>query len=174
MNHLIVAHYREPLDWLGDITAPYTITVVRNGVHRPNEGREAGAYCHWIFANYDRLQDADTCVFVQGDPFDHCPDLCEQLARPFAGFTSLGAWRTWSDGGGLPHHAGLPVAAGWERWVGGVFPGYIEFVPGGQFAISGELLLRRPVHWWRDIAKFADDGTGPWVLERLWEHIFGR
>lgn len=180
MRHLIVAHHHEYLLWLAKVAVldrPYAIHVVSNGLHRPNTGREAGAYLWWILDNYDRLVDDDVYAFVQGDPFAHCFELCKALEQDVDGFTPLADFIADSDATGLPHHAGLPIAAWYEHLTGETFPtGGITFGAGAQWMAPGRVLSRRPRDFYEALVELADWQSGdmcggPWVLERLWEAI---
>jgi Core-2/I-Branching enzyme/Protein of unknown function (DUF3431) len=85
---LIVARYRENLDWLDQVPAHFQIYVINKGdplapnwsrenppviIPRENRGREADSYLHF-------LETADASayewlVFAQGNPFEHSPDF---------------------------------------------------------------------------------------------------
>jgi hypothetical protein len=191
VNHLVVAHHTEYLLWLSKVAIvgpePWTLNVVTNGFHRPNTGREAGAYLWWLTRNHDRIDPDDTYAFVQGDPFAHCYDLTDRLRTldVSAGWVPLSDLHVHTHADGSPHHAGLPVAAWYEQLTGEPFPpdGY-DFWAGGQFAVSGKTLLRYTADDYAalaDLAGWVSDvavppGTpqigGAWVLERLWEVIF--
>lgn len=179
MRHLIVAQHSEPLtwvEWLARTSGPWTVNVVSNGTHRPNVGREAGAYVWWILKNYERLQPWDFYGFVQADPFPHCDDIRARLLDEPGGWQPLGSHMYESDANGGPHHAGLPVGQRYSELVGAPFPGTIRFYAGGQFLCRGTALLRKSRQFWQQLAEVADDEAtgGPWVLERLWAPIFGR
>lgn len=179
MRHLIVARYNEPLTWLSWLLtagAPYMVTVVNNGSHRPNEGREAGAYLWWILRNYERLHPYDLYAFVQADPFPHCEQIVDRLQDQPGGWQPLGDWLYESDGYGGPHHPGLPVQATYGRIFGEQFTGTVKFYAGGQFMCRGSVLLNRPRSFYERLSVIANDEAngGPWVLERLWARVFGR
>lgn len=177
MKHLIVAHYREPMPWLPWVAispGPWAIHVVSNGVHRPNVGREAGAYLWWILGNYDRIRPHDSYAFVQADPFPHCADIIDRLNDPVLGWRPFGDLLFDSQADGRPHHGGLPVGRRFEEITGEVFPGNVKAYAGGQFACRGVELLAKPRGYWESLAVIADDEAtgGPWVLERLWAVVF--
>lgn len=81
---LVIARYKEPLDWLLASVSPlFFVTVysksreplghdveqrIQKLVHLPNCGREAGTYLHHITSEYDNL--AGVTVFLPGTAFD--------------------------------------------------------------------------------------------------------
>lgn len=189
-NVLVVARWREDLDWLEHVPAGWVCSVVQKRDAEdgpgdvPNVGREPASFLWWITRGWDDIAPAALYGFVQGDPFPHCPDLLGCLERAAArgvdGFEPLAGDRSHplqvlSDGVGNPHHAGLPVAFWYEKWLGRPFPGEVGFWAGGQFVVTGEALLGRPRRWYERV---LDDVVSrpdplPWVLERLWPVIFG-
>lgn len=79
---LIVARYNEDLNWTDEVQADRKFLYNKGGVDPrfiplPNKGREAHTFFFHIFQNYDSL--ADINVFVQGNPFDHTPNLRQIL-----------------------------------------------------------------------------------------------
>lgn len=85
---MVVARYREPLEWLLQVPSPFEIVVINKGeeiedsrirkrvsaiVKRPNVGREADSYLAFIAAG--GMSGATHVVFTQGDPFSHSPEL---------------------------------------------------------------------------------------------------
>lgn len=110
---LVVARYKEPLDWLALVPVRFRIIVYDKGgdaalpsavcgrarvVQLPNQHRESGTYLHHITTRYDSL--AQWTAFCQGNPFDHSPDFVKLLDQ-------ASAWRspqclTWRWGAGYP------------------------------------------------------------------------
>ena len=88
---LVVARYREDLNWLRKVPPTIQKTVYdKSGEPGPvptviplpnNAGREAHTYLHHIVNRYESL--ADWTVFCQGKPFDHAFDFHHSL-RAFA------------------------------------------------------------------------------------------
>lgn len=78
---IVVARYNEDVEWVkkyenhiiynkgSDIPEPH--------IRLENVGREAHTYLHHIVKNYDNL--SDYVVFLQGNPFDHSPNLFNTL-----------------------------------------------------------------------------------------------
>lgn len=75
--HLVIAHYRENLDWMNDfdlsafnvtIYTKYDQTTVKNGfrcIHLPNIGRDAHTFLYHIVQNYDNLPEI-VCMTQSG------------------------------------------------------------------------------------------------------------
>lgn len=120
------------------------------------------------------MRAADVVACVQGDPFPHCPDLHAQLDAPTPGFRWLGDTSYTTDGFGSPHHDGLRVAQLHNAWIGREWPGGVQhFAAGGQFAVTGRIIKRRRRGFYADLARWiSDEVDGPWVMERLWGHLF--
>lgn len=88
-NHLVVAHYRENIEWIDRINANLDITIYHKGeilsnnerfrsIFLPNIGREGHTYIRHIVDNYDNLP--DWCIFSQGSPFDHVSNWIEIIS----------------------------------------------------------------------------------------------
>lgn len=169
---LIIARYRENLDWVRELGYPATVydksgAPLPGAVGLPNVGREAHTYLTHIVQNYESL--ADCNVFLQGDPFDHLspeggtPAMLRQAiediaqkGRPFAGF----AWfRLDCDGLGRPHDLHKPENEGrWNGWgrdipVAEIFEKlfsaeaperFIARGVTGNFAVSADRVRTRP------------------------------
>lgn len=99
-NELIIARYREDLGWIAKIPDGFRVIVYNKGpeleaagwrdradeiVGLPNSGRESDTFLRHV-ANKSVFGNGYT-VFLQGDPFEHSPDLFEILDQ----------WRSWSD-----------------------------------------------------------------------------
>lgn len=166
---LIVAHYKESLDWVKHLPLHVTPLVVTKGEHLPNEGREAGSY-FWAFQNHP-VEDDDTVFCVQGDPFVHCPTLIRSLYQSPSRFLPLGNWEVECDGNGSPHHTGLPVAQKYEEWFERDWPGKIGFTAGGQFVVTGKELKE---HDWEQWYERSKEEYGPWLIERFWQELFAQ
>lgn len=98
-RRLIVAKYKENVDWIYNLKNEFEIVVynkdndlsvdnlsfenreyVTNGVKwidLPNIGREAQTYLFHIIENYDKIYDLE--FFTQGNPFDHNPDFLNKI-----------------------------------------------------------------------------------------------
>lgn len=193
--HLVVARYREELNWLRKVPRQLAVTVYdksgeapRPGaVSLPNLGREAHTYLHHLVSQYDDL--AEYTIFCQGKPFDHAYDFHESL-RGFAEkpdeigeFRWLGhiidtdttdghrLFRGWSkneDGRGLDlrgFHRQLFGSEGPERY---------SFVLGAQFAVHRDVVRRQPLQFYeRALALSVNFPDAAHCYERTWDRVFG-
>ncbi|GAB3985816.1 hypothetical protein GCM10028807_01890 [Spirosoma daeguense] len=198
MLELVVAHYTENLNWLGNLPAGLTITVYDKSpdhsagdtaISLPNIGREAHTYLHHIVSRYDSL--AQWTIFCQGKPFDHAYDF-KKLLRAFVanpddisptGFRWLGhlidtddnqghqLFKPWSkneDGRGLD-------LQGFHRALLGTDgPEYYTFVLGAQFAVHRNVLRQRTVSFYENaLAVSSSFPDAAHCFERSWDHVFG-
>ena len=169
---LVVATYGESVDWvppLGLTTFIYDATASRPGmIHVPNQAREAGQYLRHIVAHYGRFQDWQ--IFLQGDPFPHCPDLAVVLAtRSFVGrhYFPLGRELGLDLTSRHPHSL---ATAEFCHHAFGRTPPWVRWTPGAQFAASRQSLMAWPLGFWQrllDLALTKPDAS-PWAMERLW------
>lgn len=181
-TEVVLARYKEPLDWVSAITG-YRMTVydksgdnIPNAIPLPNVGREAHTYAEHVARRYDTL--AELTVFAQGNPFDHVPDFVDQVKNPSFRFRSLGPNLCETGPDGDPSHGGLPNAKLYTELTGKPFPGKAVFSPGAVFVAPAHVLRRYPQAWWRTLAdKLAApeyQGYAPWVMERLWHLLLSR
>lgn len=99
-NEIVIARYSENLDWVGDIPGDFAVTIYNKGaaitsgpaleradhiVAVTNSGRESDTILRHII-NKTEFHDGFT-VFLQGDPFEHSPDI----------IALLNEWRQWRD-----------------------------------------------------------------------------
>lgn len=85
--NIIVARYNEDVNWSKQF--PNVIIYNKgvelnddyNEVFLNNVGREGHTYYKYICDNYDNL--SEYTVFLQGNPFDHSPNLISNLNRYF-------------------------------------------------------------------------------------------
>lgn len=174
---LVVARWDEDTSWTAGVPDNWAVETVQKDVDLPNRGREPSSFLWWILANYRRLRTTGVYGFVQGDPFPHAADLVARLGQPVDGFAPLSNHEPFRcDGMGRPHHEGVPVAECHERWLGRPCPPEVTFWPGGQFAVTGQVLRRRPVGFYRRVYDdlMGRDGQQPWAAERLWPLMFDR
>ncbi|MGO8745389.1 MAG: DUF3431 domain-containing protein [Thermoguttaceae bacterium] len=145
---LVVARYRENLDWLerfrGIPTVAYDKGDLRAENPLPNVGREAHTYLHHIVAHYDSL--APVTVFLQGDPYAHIPNLDEKIwSLPSnVGFQALCDYILVEDGRGHPVHPGLQLTNLYEDLFEEPSPDFFLCHSAACFAVSRENVRRRP------------------------------
>ena len=197
MNEIVVAHYNEPLGWLGDLPKGWQPVVYHKGtpcefpktgrqpksLRLENVGREAHTYLHHLIENWNRL--APVTAFVQGNPFSGAPDLIEDLKDPacdsFRYFsnnpvgecfeTPFGSV-TLCDRDGAPHHHGLALftfAQAHGLWIKERIP----FAPESNFLVAREAIRSRPRSFYEALLETTlRDALAGYRLERLWMAIF--
>ena len=196
----VVARYREDVSWTQGI--PNVIIYNKgdaldpsyNSIPLPNVGREGHSYYHHIYTHYDNL--ADYTVFVQADPFDHCPDLLEQLQRirtstcKFVPFQYFCHWIVETRLSGCRHHPGLPMMDIYNRLFSDMDKAvhrrvFVEeeatrdliytFGAGAQFIVSRQRIHQHPRHFYKAIVEMLESGVCPiegYVIERFHPLIF--
>lgn len=172
----VIARYQENVDWAQQLPEPWLPLLIQKGEHVPNVGREPHSFLWFILQAYDDIQPEQMFAFVQGNPFDHCPQLLKTLEScsnpPFAFLGKGDVFR--SNGDGSPHHPGLPVGELYEKWFHKTFREPVAFAPGGQFLVSGEAILRRPKAFYQMLFEDVQINQQAWVLERTWQEVFNQ
>jgi UDP-galactopyranose mutase len=197
---LVVARYRETVDWLRNTPSSARITVYdKRGDLDPrrlpwarverleNVGNEAHAYLHHLVTHYDRL--APVTFFCQGHPFDHAWDLHPTLRNVAAGRDLVDGFRWLGSMIDTDDPRGRRLFVPWSKNIDGrelaldgfhraLFgedaPDRIVFTLGGQFAITERLARSRPRDFYRralDLAASFPDAAH--CFERLWDRVFG-
>ena len=185
---IIVSRYNEDVAWTDEFREH---VVLYNkgpdsieGAHvLPNVGREGHTYFHYICENYDALD--DYTVFLQGNPFDHSPDICSQLRGFISDQTGQKAAFYYFNPvmfecnllHGCRYHPGLPFDRVYRELFGEEAPDrWIKFGPGAQFMVSRDRIRRRPREFYQKIVDILGYHYGPdegYVIERLQMLIFG-
>jgi len=187
MTTLVVARYQEPLDWLDDVPSEWRIVVYdKSGdrpdgpdkhrtIRRPNVGREAETF---LWHNVTAAPGGYT-IYLQGNPFDHCPDPIGQ-AKFIMGRGDRVGWlgphydTAWNV---EPHRLeDLPMEAVWNA----LFPFQpqprrFSFPAGAQMVVWQSAISGRPYEFWLEAHELAciDDWRVAHCFERLWPTIYG-
>jgi len=86
MNYnIVVSRFNEDITW----TKQFKNVIIYNKgnddideynpIKLKNVGREGHTYYKYIYDNYEEL--ADYTIFLQGNPFDHCPTIIEDITE---------------------------------------------------------------------------------------------
>jgi hypothetical protein len=194
-HELVVAKYKEDLSWLNQIVATFPDTTVTvydksgttpptcwpGALPLPNVGRESHTYLTHVIENYDNL--ADFTTFLQGNPLDHCTmDNVRQLMLEktrvftpicycyFPSNTKIGlnvGWETDDSGG--------TIADWWHKVFGTPFSGHTKACFFGQFTVSRECVLRRPIDFYKNAILTVNKSSNPeegHFFERTWGDVF--
>jgi hypothetical protein len=80
---LVVARYKESTEWTKNIKNKVLIfnkNIEENNLFElnlPNKGFETDTFLYFIIENYESLP--DYIAFLQGNPFDHCPEVLKLI-----------------------------------------------------------------------------------------------
>jgi hypothetical protein len=185
---IVVSRYNEDIEWtkpFGEHIVLYNKgeDTIDGAIVLPNVGREGHTYFHYICENYDCLD--DYTVFLQGNPFDHSPNVCSQLHRFLneqmdcnIDFQYLDTSQiTFNLIHGCYCHPNLPIARVYETLFEKAATNRdIRFNPGAQFIVSKERIRKRPKAFYQKIVDMLGYHSGPdegYVIERFHPLIFG-
>jgi hypothetical protein len=183
---VVVARYQENVDWTNGLENVIIYNKSTNAPHSkhpsitlPNVGREGHTYLHHIIENYDKLDDY-TC-FLQGNPFDHSPDiewrlkLFQQNPIPFCFLiVKLYNCNLSYDLTDTNLHS---ILIRTYRAIFGVSKTnhQFQFAPGAQFIVSREAIWSRSKEFYENILRIMEREINPmegFALERFWHMIF--
>lgn len=176
---IIVSRYNENIEW----TFPYQNVIIYNkgeplGLHNEyplkNVGREGHTFYTYIVDHYDKLD--DYTIFLQGNPFDHLPNILEILNnykydKPILDFQLLSRYHVKCNITGCKFHPNLPLKNVYEYLYGSKIDNLpFTFGTGGQFIVSKEKILKNPKSFYEKIIKLLDYDINPiegFVIERF-------
>ena len=168
-TYLVVAKYTEDISWIP--TGDHVVFVYDKSRDYENIGREAETFARFFAEQYDTLTSQDTVYLLQGNPFDHCPDILHKLTRPVTDLEYLGGLHT-CDATGKPAHPGLPVGAV-HALLFSEIPREWTFAAGAQYGIPGHLVKNKTRHFWEWLHSLLYNETiCAWTMERLWPCVF--
>lgn len=176
-RQMVVARYKEETSWL-DYFSDWNPVVYDKGNPGaknplPNIGREAHTYLHHILENYDRL--AELTVFLQGNPFEHAPDLYETLygLDDNVGFRDLSDAVLAETADGNPFQPGLKLARGYRELFEEDPPEFFLCRASACFAVHREVIQSRPRAFYERLMRSVlDNHRGAWWIERHWHRVF--
>lgn len=163
---VIVAKYEENTAW----AERYDSFVVEKGVHIKNVGREPASFLWYILEHYDELE--GNYVFLQGNPYDHCPELDTEIGSTVTEFKHLGTKLLHSKYNGHPHDNGFHM--GEPMNIMGLTPlDSYPFVAGGQFITTAEQLKKYTKQQYKDLLLYCvERPKNCYALERIWETLY--
>lgn len=160
---VVVAKYNEDTSWTKNLKYD-SIIYNKNQEddhlfehNLPNVGRESHTFMTYIVDNYDNLP--SYIAFVQGNPFDHCNDIVDQINNfDFKSeFKELGRVSKYSmeyegidnEVQNFGNHMGFSIS----------FPLYN--VSGAQHIVSRRIIRQRPVEFYKEIQSLSATGVYP-------------
>jgi hypothetical protein len=183
MITIIVARYNEDVSW----TKKFPNVVIfnkgeslgseYNEIMMPNVGREGHTYYSYIVNNYGNL--SDYIVFLQGRPFDHSPNIINNLNTTLnhpVDFGFLSEQVLNCNLAGCAYHRGIPLIPVYEK----LFKEKRTHLPfkfgaGAQFIVSKQRILKRPKEFYQEIVRLLEYDVNPiegFVIERFHSLIF--
>ncbi len=183
---IVVARYNENIEWTKQF--PNVIVYNKgdkmydgyNEILLPNVGREGHTYYKHICDNYDNLP--DYTIFLQGNPFDHSPNIINNLYKYINNtdlsidFEFLSEYIFECNLSGCSHHPGLQLIDTYEK-IFGERKEYMEFEvgSGAQFIVSKKCILNRPKSFYSKIVEILQNDISPiegFIIERFHKIIF--
>jgi hypothetical protein len=189
---IVVARYNEDISWTKqfDNVIIYnkgsSLNNINNLITLNNVGREGHTYYKYIYDNYDNL--CDYTIFLQGNPFDHSPNIINNLNNYInnkqlnINFEFLSENIIKSNISGCFSHPNLPLIDVYEKLFN--IKNYlilkknnIEFTfgAGAQFIVSKKNILKRLKEFYNNIIKLLEYDVNPiegFVIERFHKIIF--
>ena len=196
----VIARYKENLDWVYNLKGNIVVynksenfkyDFPRHDVE--NFGRETETFIKFIVQYYNQLDDYDSVVFLQGNPFDHSTALKYNLNKienklneyEFLIFNINNKTNEFVFLADKVYNINInrdttnneyPLI----QYYSIIFEENtkdkpITFGAGAQFIVSKKAILSRPKRFYEKIIKLIDneiDPVGAYILERFWHLIF--
>jgi hypothetical protein len=185
---IIVARYNEDIEWTKNFS---NVLVYNKGQHidgyneklLENVGREGHTYYKYIYDNYDNLE--EYTVFLQGNPFDHSPNIIHNLTELInsensnslnTNFHFLSERIIDCNLSGCVWDMSLPLKDVYEKLFGERKESMgFQFGQGAQFIVSKKQILSRPKDFYLKIIDLLKTENCPiegFVIERFHKLIF--
>lgn len=186
---IIVARYNENIEWTKEF--PHVIIYNKgmqlndddgyNEILLNNVGREGHTYYKYICDNYDNLPDYN--VFLQGNPFDHSPNIISNLHHHIRHGFNLGfaflsehVYCSSLDRECMLNWQCKNIHQNWKH-VFGVNCDNQEciFGAGAQFIVSKKRILQNTKEFYKNILQMLEytiDPTEGHDIERFHKYIF--
>ena len=184
---IVVARYNEDVEWSKQFP---NVIIYNKGsklegnynevILDKNVGREGHSYYKYIYDNYENLE--DYTIFLQGNPFDHSPNLVQNINNYIndkninISFEFLSENILECNLNGCKEHPGLPLA-GMFTYLFNIKRKNMKFKfgAGGQFIVSKSQILKRPKSFYLKIIRLLEKDINPiegYVIERFHKLIF--
>jgi len=186
---LIVAVYKENLNWLKSRENPFETIYAYGKFHRedykfveylPNIGRESHTYIWHILKNYEKIE-SDYLMFLQGMPLAHIQAKIDSIGYSIFNnkynlihlFYPLGNC-VLCDGRSQPFSPeDCKLYLFWDELFGYDMPENFIANHGAQMIVHKSLILNRSKKFWEKALElhYSYD-IAPWAFEILWNNIF--
>lgn len=188
MIELVIARYKEDLDWVQQIASVDLVTVYNKHFkfnNLPNLGRESDTYLHHIISRYDSL--SEYTIFSQGDPLFHehqfiekindLDNLIQSTQKTGIYFFSLEDTEPVTGVKRKEHPNGLPVYYFLDLLFGIELQSTIDikYNCAALFIVHRDNIVSRPKEFYQFLRCFVSNSKNPiegFVFERLWKYIF--
>jgi hypothetical protein len=186
---IIVARYNEKIRWTQQFQnvliynkgSSIKNKINSNEIILENVGREGHTYYKYIYDNYENLE--DYTIFLQGNPFDHSPNIIDKLNKYIKNKDNLNIdFEFISEKiykcnlSGCSHHKNLPLRDVYEYLFNENKQNIeFEFGAGAQFIVSKTQILKRPKDFYLKIINLLEKNINPiegFVIERFHKLIF--
>lgn len=198
-RHLVVSRYNENVDWIKEVDSSTKVFLYNKGtppkaehIQLPNVGRESHTYLYHIIKHYEKLP--DITIFVQGNPFDHTPNLQKiltledvdqiweemlhidpQRSDRFPGY--LGISHYWAFDITASKHRNdcrvPPIKDTWPKLFDDPLPKLLWGNWGAQFVLSRWRIMSRPLRLYNFLYDcHFSHWHMPWAMESLWIPLF--
>jgi hypothetical protein len=187
---LVVAKYRENIDWVINAGVPYTIYNKDQEcsdprfINLPNIGREAHTYLHYIVTNYYNLP--DYVFFSEGNCLSNRPlesrESFESLYSEINNFRGMPRVKPMGtrvveriEGDQSCYELNLNVVRIYEKLFKAEKTEFVYYI-GGQLIVPRSRIIFHSYNFYKQIYDNISDIRGAgycaWTLERLWPYIY--
>ena len=188
--HLVVAKYKENIDWVINAGIPHTIYNKDQEcndsrfINLPNIGREAHTYLHYIVTNYYNLP--DYVFFSEGNCLSNRPlentESFESLYSEINNFRGMPRVKPMGtrvieriESDQSCYELNLNVVRIYEKLFKIEKTEFIYYI-GGQLIVPRSRITFHSYNFYKHIYENISDMRGvgycAWTLERLWPYIY--
>jgi hypothetical protein len=200
--HVIVAKYRENVEWTKNIPKENLFIYDKSGeieskyIKLENIGRESHTYFTHVIEHYDKLP--DYLIFLQGNPFQHLyydhhgvdPSTIHLKIKEYVDRKITNILEFCGAEHPEPLHLMSDCKMGdyIDLFFSIPLPEYVKFSPGCQYIVPKNLILKNSLDFYKNVLNMLINGkcstaTGmecnsvdcemhPWTFERLFPYFF--
>lgn len=181
---IVICKYKENVDWVKYLKFPYIIYDKSKNI--PNIWRENYIYLKHIIDNWDNLK--EYTIFMQWNPFDHCPDILTRIDTKSKIFESLYKWYSKTkysdDWNWYPTHVWLNIKDKFKQLFNNEPPKHYSFWSWQAMSVHISRIKFRDKEFYKKcLNKILEENREWWLVnwtkdwwerwfERLWHIIF--